>query len=122
MEPKYGTEVWSPLVGNRVKDELPIRRTRPAGLDLRSVGVVGPTDQQDHRACDQHDQQIEPQGCEHLRSLPASRTPGGRWRMRPGWASRSAGRRWSRVILGREVKRGVTESLEECRSPSKDSV
>src|SRR5271166_5519630 len=39
-----GAEVWSPLVGNRVKDELRIRRTRPAGLDLSSVGDVGPTD------------------------------------------------------------------------------
>src|SRR5271157_4258889 len=39
-----GAEVWSPLVGNRVKDELRIRRTRSAGLDLSSVGVVGPTD------------------------------------------------------------------------------
>src|SRR5271170_690534 len=94
----HGVVVGSPLVGNRVEAELQIRRTRPAGLDLSPIGVVGPTDQQDHTAYNQHVQQKESQGCEHLRSLPASWTPGGRWRKRPGWASRSAGRRLSRVI------------------------
>ena len=53
------------------------------GLDPGPVGIEDPADQQEERARGQQGPEEYPQGCEHLRSLPASWTPAGRWPARP---------------------------------------
>ena len=53
---------------------------RLASLDLGPVGVVGPTDQQDERTCDQNNQQTGCQGCKHVEFPSRSETQATRGR------------------------------------------